>query len=233
MIARGDLGVEVSFARVPLIQKQIAAKCIEKAKPVIIATQMMESMIGNFRPTRAEATDVANAVLDGADALMLSGETSVGKYPVEVIRYMQQIIDYTEQNGFQYNREHDPKGMNINFLPDSICANACHMAEISRAKAIITFTHSGYTALRISSHRPNADIFGFTTNRALLRKLSLLWGVRAYSIDKYEDIDESIDFTIDFLKKEGLIKHDEIIVHVGSTPLHQKGQTNMVKLSYV
>ena len=233
MVARGDLGVEVSFDRIPLIQKDIVAKCIAKARPVIIATQMMESMINNFRPTRAEATDVANAVLDSADALMLSGETSVGKYPVEVIRYMQQIIDYTEQKGFVFNREHSSKEISSTFLPDSICANAAHLLEKTGANSIVTFTHSGYTASRISSHRPNASIYAFTSNRLLLPKLSMIWGVRAYHFKSYENIDDSIKHSIEYLKKEVLIKHGDLIVHVGSTPPYQKGQTNMMKLSNV
>ena len=233
MVARGDLGVEVPFDQVPLIQKEIVNKCIKTAKPVIIATQMMESMITNFRPTRAEANDVANAVIDGADTLMLSGETSIGKYPVEVIKNMQQIIDWTEKNGFQFNREHAPKDFSITFLPDSICYNACKMADQSNAKAIITFTHSGYTAFRISSHRPKADIFVFTRNKSLLRKMSLIWGVRAFYFDKYKNIDESINDSIEILKKKKLVKEEDVIVHIGSTPLHEKGQTNMLKLSYV
>lgn len=233
MVARGDLGVEVPFDRVPVIQKNIVKKCIEKAKPVIIATQMMESMIENFRPTRAEANDVANAVMDGADAVMLSGETSVGKYPVQVINTMQKLIDYTEQNGFIYNREHAPKTFNRTFLPDSICANACHMSSQVKSKAIVTFTHSGYTAFRVSSHRPKAHIFAFTHNKKILRKMSLAWGVRSFHFDKYEDIDESIGYSIDILKKEDLIHDDDLIIHVGSLPLYKRGRTNMMKLSYV
>ncbi len=233
MIARGDLGVEVDFDRVPLIQKNIIRKCIDHARPVIIATQMMETMISNFRPTRAEVNDVANAVLDGADALMLSGETSTGKYPVEVIRTMQQIINWTEENGGHYIREHAPAERSTSFLPDSICYNAVKMAQQTRADAIITFTHSGYTAVRISSHRPTTDIFAFTSNRRLLNSLSLLWGVQAYSIEPFDKIDEAIEHTISFLKKEGKIRDDQVVVHVGSTPLIKRGQTNMVKLSYV
>jgi len=233
MIARGDLGVEVAFDRVPLIQKTLLRKCINQGKPVIIATQMMESMITNFRPTRAEANDVANAVLDGADCLMLSGETSVGKFPVEVIRSMQQIISWTERNGFQFIREHAPKGLSKSFLPDSICYNACKMAEQSQAKAIITFTHSGYTAFRIASHRPDAYIFAFTSNRKILRILSLVWGVRAYYLDEYEEINSAIESSIHILLEKELIKEQDTIIHVGSIPLNKRGQTNMMKLSYV
>ena len=233
MIARGDLGVEVSFDRVPLIQKNIIRKCIDHARPVIIATQMLESMIHNFRPTRAEANDVANAVLDGADCLMLSGETSVGKYPAEVIRAMQSIIDWTEQNGSHYIREHAPKGLSTSFLPDSICYIAVKMAEQTEASAIITFTNSGYTALRIASHRPRARIFAFTPNMKLLPLLSPVWGVRVFYMEKFERIDEAINHSLRFLLSGKLISENDVVVHVGSTPMIKRGQTNMLKLSYV
>ena len=170
MVARGDLGVEVPFDQVPLIQKNLVSKCISRSKPVIVATQMMESMITNFRPTRAEANDVGNAVLDGADALMLSGETSIGKYPVEVVRSMQKIIDATE-TGYTYFRTNPPREFSRTFLADSICFAACNMAEQAHAQAIITFTHSGYTAFRIASHRPAAAIIAFTDNERIIRKL--------------------------------------------------------------
>ncbi|MFN8208793.1 MAG: pyruvate kinase [Bacteroidales bacterium] len=232
MVARGDLGVEVPYDRVPLIQKMLVKKCVQQAKPVIIATQMMESMITNFRPTRAEANDVANAVLDGADALMLSGETSVGKFPAGVIRAMQQIITYTEENAYKFNRQHTPPEFSRTFLPDSICANACAMAAQSQARTIVTFTFSGYTAMRIASHRPNATIFAFTRNEPLLHKLSLVWGVRAFYYDNSTEIDQSIKDTTDFLKKKEIIADNEVIIHVGSTPINARGQTNMIKLSY-
>jgi pyruvate kinase len=154
MVARGDLGVEMNFDKVPVIQKMIVDKCIEMSKPVIIATQMLESMVTNFRPTRAEANDVANSVLDGADALMLSGETSVGCYPVETIEAMQSIIDFTEANRNIFYRNHEPDTFSNNFLPDSLCYNACLMAQQTNAKAIIPFTFSGNTAIRLSSQRP-------------------------------------------------------------------------------
>lgn len=233
MVARGDLGVEISFDRVPLLQKKIVNMCISKAKPVIIATQMMESMINYFRPTRAEANDVANAVFDSADALMLSAETSVGKFPVETIKSMQQIIDWTENNGFPYNKEHAPKEDSEQFLAESVCYQACKTAYQTNAKAIITFTHSGYTAFKISSHRPEADIFAFTNNKSLLRKMSLVWGVRAFFCNDFDNIDTAISYSIDILKSKGLIKNDDIIIHVGSTPLNLRGSTNMIKISKV
>ncbi len=233
MVARGDLGVEVDFDRVPMLQKQIVEKCINQSKPVIIATQMMESMITNFRPTRAEATDVANAVLDGADTLMLSGETSTGKFPVGVIQSMQKIIDWTEDNGFKYFRNHPPKDFSRTFLPDSICYNACAMAEQTQAKAILTFTHSGYTAFRISSYRPKAGIFAFTVNKSLLPVLSLVWGVRAFESDEYQTMEAYINSSIQFLLSKNLIKHGDVIVSVGSMPLMERGKTNMLKLNYI
>lgn len=232
MVARGDLGVEVPFDQVPLIQKDLVKRCIAKGKPVIIATQMMESMITNFRPTRAEANDVANAVLDGADALMLSAETSAGKYPVEAVAAMQRIIDWTEKE-FVYNRENLPKENSRTFLPDSICLNACRMASQTNARAIVTFTYSGYTAFSISSQRPQADIFVFTRNKTLLRKMSLVWGVRAFYYDEHDTMDEAIRHSIEFLKKTGNISENDVVVHVGSTPFEEKGPTNMVKISYI
>ncbi len=233
MVARGDLGVEVPFDRVPLIQKKIVNRCISKAKPVIIATQMMESMITNFRPTRAEANDVANAVLDGADALMLSAETSVGKFPAITIRSMQQIIDWTENNGFPYNKEHAPQENTKRFMAESICYQACKTAHQTNANAIVTFTHSGYTAYKISSHRPEADIFAFTNNKILLRKMALVWGVRAFYCDDFNNMDEAIKYARQLLQKNNLVNKDNIIVSVGSTPLSEKGSTNMIKLGIV
>ncbi len=233
MVARGDLGVEVPFDRVPMIQKEIAAKCITQAKPVVIATQMLESMIANFRPTRAEANDVANAVLDGADAVMLSAETANGKYPVEAVKAMRQIIDWTEMHGFRYNRETLPDIRSRTFLPDSICLNACRMADQANAKAIVIFTFSGYTAMRISSHRPQAETFVFTRNKALVRKMALIWGAHAYHAEESDGIDDAIEQSIQNLKERGYIKKGDVVVHVGSTPFEEKGQTNMIKLSYV
>jgi pyruvate kinase len=233
MVARGDLGVEVPFDEVPLIQKLIVQKCINRSKPVIIATQMMESMITNFRPTRAEANDVANAVLDGADALMLSGETSVGKYPAETIYSMQKIIDYTEKNGTPFNKQHEPMEGTPTFHADSICYNATRTAQQINANAIIAFTHSGYTAYRLSSHRPEAGIYAFTNNEKLLRKLSLVWGVRAFYVKTYDKIDEAINESIRILRENNLIKDGDTLLHVGSTPLNLKGRTNMMKISYI
>jgi pyruvate kinase len=232
MVARGDLGVEVDFNRVPLIQKSIIKKCTEKSKPVIVATQMMESMITNPTPTRAEANDVANAVLDGADAVMLSGETSIGKYPVQTIHNMQMIIDSTEEV-FPFYRIHLPKKESKTFLADSICYNAVRLAEQVDAAAIITLTHSGYTAVRISSHRPRADIFTFTENRELIPNLSLVWGVRTFYFAECYHINDYIAYTEEFLVERKLVKKGDLVVHIGSIPISEKGKTNMMKLTRV
>ncbi|HSO87363.1 MAG TPA: pyruvate kinase [Draconibacterium sp.] len=233
MVARGDLGVEVSFDRVPMIQKLIVEKCIAKAKPVIIATQMLESMITNFTPTRAEANDVANAVLDGADALMLSGETSVGKYPVQTIQSMQKIISYTEAHGNIFNKQYIPVPESPTFHPDSICYNAVVLAQQTKAKAIVAITNSGHTVYRLASHRPEADIFAFTGNKKLLQKLSLVWGVRAFYIESFETINEIYLESIKILKMNHLIEDGDTVVHIGSIPLIQEGSANMIKLTQV
>jgi len=233
MVARGDLGVEVPFDEVPLLQKLIVEKCIMRSKPVIIATQMMESMIINFRPTRAEANDVANAVLDGADSLLLSGETSVGKYPVETINSMQRIIDYTENHGNPFNKQHSPREGTPTFLADSICYNASQLAQQVGATAIITFTHSGYTAIRISSHRPKSKIYAFTNNKKLLHKISMVWGIRPFYLNTYNDLDKAIHDSIKILKENKLLVKGDCVIHVGSTPLSLHGRTNMMKVSYI
>jgi len=234
MVARGDLGVEVSFNQVPTIQKIIVEKCIKAGKPVIIATQMLESMITNFRPTRAEATDCANAVIDRADALMLSGETSVGAFPVESIKAMQSIIEYTEENNDIFYLQHQPNEFSEDFLPDSLCYSASVMAKQTNARAIVTFTYSGYTAFQLSSYRPKADIFAFTGNQRLLRRLPLLWGIiKTYSIPLYNNIDEAIAHSIQVLKEHGILKKDDLVIHVGSTPMSKKEKTNMLKLTRV
>jgi len=233
MVARGDLGVEMNFDRVPVIQKMIVEKCIDLSKPVIIATQMLESMIVNFRPTRAEANDVANAVLDGADALMLSGETSVGQFPVETIEAMQSIIDFTENSRDIYYKNHVPDQFSSDFLPDSLCYNACLMAQQTNAKAIIPFTFSGNTAIRLSSHRPKAEIFAFTANKELLKQLPLLWGVSTFYFPLFDSIDKAVEYSIKHLVEKGLLEKGDMVIHVASTPITAKDRTNMIKLSRV
>ena len=185
MVARGDLGVEIPAHQVPLIQKQLVLKAKQARIPVIIATQMMESMIANLTPSRAEVNDVANAVLDGADAVMLSGETSVGNYPVQVIETMANIIKEMEKHSAMYNKEELPVKNSERFISDSICFNACRLSQRVEADAIITMSFSGYTAYKVSSQRPNTAIYVFTSNRTILSQLNLLWGVKAFYYDGY------------------------------------------------
>jgi pyruvate kinase len=231
MVARGDLGVEIPLEKVPLIQKMLVKKCIRAAKPVIIATQMMESMITNFSPTRAEVSDVCNSVIDGADALMLSAETSMGKFPVEVVHYMKRIVSQTEKTQSIYYREHEPDSQEPDFLPISVCYNACIMADKSKAKALIAMTNSGFTAFRLSSYRPKANVYIFTHNHFLLNQLSLVWGVRGFYYDKYVSTDETISDIQQCLKEDGYIDAGDLVINVASIPIGDKGSANMIKLS--
>ncbi|MFN3917513.1 MAG: pyruvate kinase [Flavobacteriales bacterium] len=234
MVARGDLGVEIPMQNVPLVQKMIVKKSLEHSRPVIIATQMMESMITNISPTRAEVTDVANAVMDGADAVMLSGETSVGKFPVKVIEAMGKIIDQIEDNYPElYHYERMPDKTHERFITNSICFNASRLASRVDADAIITMTHSGYTAFKVSSQRPRARVFVFSSNKRLLTSLSLVWGVKAFYYDKMVSTDHTIADIKYILKKEGYLKEGALVVNLASMPIEENGQTNMIKLSYV
>jgi pyruvate kinase len=233
MVARGDLGVEIPMENLPLIQKMLVKKCLEASIPIIIATQMMESMITNYNATRAEVNDVANSVMDGADAVMLSGETSVGAFPVRVIETVQKIISRVE--GFEgiYHKQHKSSSSKVRMISDAICYNACTMAEQTNASAIVGMTHSGYTAFRISSFRPKANIFIFTGNKALLNTLSLIWGVKGFFYDKLVRTDHTISDIKNILKKQGYISSDEVIINVASIPMHEFGRANMLKVSFV
>ncbi len=233
MVARGDLGVEVAMEEMPLIQKNIIEKSIQNAKPVIIATQVMESMIDMSRPTRAEITDVANGVLDGADAIMLSGETSVGKNPAKVVQTIDKIIRRTEQEDEIYHKHLLPDKSSKTFLSDAICFNACTIASEVGAKAINGMTYSGYTAFMLACNRPKADIHIFTSNKNLLNTLGLVWGVDVFYYNKFVSTDESIDDIIDILKKEDLVDIDDIIVSTASMPIMGRGRTNMLKISKI
>jgi pyruvate kinase len=233
MIARGDMGVELPAEKVPNIQKMIIRKARTFGKPTIVATQMMESMITSFSPTRAEVNDVANAVLDGADAVMLSGETSVGKYPVEVIKTMSRIVKEIENNDEIYHKEELPARSEERFITDSICFNATRLAQRVGAKAIITMTFSGYTAYKLSSQRPRGDIFVFTENRKILTQLNLVWGVKGYFYDKLGSTDQTIVDCQQFLKEKGVLNSGDYVINVASVPLEEKGKSNMVKLSQI
>jgi pyruvate kinase len=233
MVARGDLGVEIPYQNVPLIQKMIISKAISKAKPVIVATQMMESMLNSLTPSRAEVNDVANAVLDGADAVMLSGETSVGQYPVQVVQTMANIIKEMESHPSLYHKEELPPKGSPRFISDSICFNACRLAQRVEAKGIITMTYSGYTAYKIASQRPESQIYVFTSNRKILTQLNLVWGVRAFFYNKRISTDHTIADIKHLMKEEGYLQSGDVVINVASIPLEDLGGTNMLKLSYV
>jgi pyruvate kinase len=211
----------------------IVQKCRAAAKPVIIATQMLESMITTPRPTRAEVNDVANSVLDGADAVMLSGETSVGEFPLIVIETMQKIINNIEENSYPYNAAKNSKPHPDSPIADAICASSCNLAQQTDAVGIITMTSSGYTAFEIASYRPKAPIFTFTSNESLLNTLSLVWGVRGFYYDKFESTDSTIDEVNGTLKKNKLVKKGEVVVNTGSIPLAKRRRTNMLKVTVI
>ena len=234
MVARGDLGVEIPMQRVPLVQKDLIQRSRKQGKPVIVATQMMESMITNISPTRAEVNDVANAVMDGADAVMLSGETSVGAHPEKVIEAMGKIITSTEEFEGLYNHEIMPNNPESDrYISDSICFNACRLQQRTGTTAISTMTHSGYTAYKLSSQRPKANIFAFTSNKKLLTTLSLVWGVTCLYYDKNVSTDHTIADIKYILKKAGFIQNGDLVVNLASMPITDKGMTNMFKLSRV
>lgn len=233
MVARGDLGVEVPYQNVPLIQKMLIKKCFHFAKPIIVATQMLESMITNISPTRAEVNDVANAVLDGADAVMLSGETSVGKFPVQVIKTMANIVKEMETFDGIYNKEVMPDKNQARFISDSICFNACRLAQRVEADAIIAMSYSGYTAYKLASQRPKSQIYIFTSNKQILTQLNLVWGVKGFFYDSRVSTDHTIADIKYLLKKEGLVKEGDLIINIASIPLEENGKSNMLKLSTV
>ncbi|MBP6335179.1 MAG: pyruvate kinase [Bacteroidia bacterium] len=233
MVARGDLGVELPMEQVPVIQKMLVEKCIRASVPVIIATQMMETMITNNSPTRAEVNDVANSVMDGADAVMLSGETSVGRHPLKVVEYMSKIIATVEANAFRYNRNHQPDITSATFISDSVCYNACVMASQVGANAIVGMTRSGYTAYKVASQRPHAEIFIFTDVPALLSVLSLIWGVHGYFYDRTVSTDQTIVELQDILKDKKVLQKGDLVINLASVPLEDQGRTNMIKLGVV
>jgi pyruvate kinase len=235
MIARGDLGVELPVEDVPLIQKDIIKKCLHRAKPVIVATQMMESMIDRTKPNRSEITDVANAVLEGADAVMLSAETATGKYPKLVVETMTRIILKIEEQAYDYNRDEmlRPQPKSPSFLSDAICYNACKLAEDVNAEAIIGMTQSGYTGFMLSSYRPKSILYVFTKERSLVNQLSLSWGVRAFYYDEEESLDDIFFDQINILKQRAFLKNGDVVVSTGSTPVHLHLPTNVCKIAKV
>ena len=235
MVARGDLGVELPVEKVPMAQRDIIRKCIHRAKPVIVATQMMESMIDRVKPNRSEITDVANAVLEGADAVMLSGETATGKHPALVVETMRKIILEVERTEYRYNREEDlkPQPHSPSFLSDAICYNACKLANDAHADALIGMTQSGYTAFMLSSYRPKSPLYIFTKERSLVNQLSLSWGVRAFFYDEEESLDDIMFDQIKILKERGFVRPGDVVINTGSTPVNLHLPTNVLKIAKI
>jgi pyruvate kinase len=230
MVARGDLGVEIPAEEVPLIQKQLVLKAKKSRIPVIIATQMMETMITSLTPTRAEVNDVANSVMDGADAVMLSGETSVGQYPVQVIRQMSNIIRSVEDSSLIEVPQAPPHIRTKRYITKSICYHAATMANEIDAKVITTLTNSGYTAFQISAWRPSANILVFTSNKRILTQLSLLWGVKAFFYDKFVSTDETVGDLNQIAKKEGYLSKGDMVISLASMPIAAKGMVNTLRV---
>lgn len=235
MVARGDLGVELPVEQVPIIQKELIRKCMHRAKPVIVATQMMESMMDRTKPNRSEVSDVANAVLEGADAVMLSGETAMGDYPTQVVQTMVNIIKEAEKTLYDYNRDDilSPQPHSPSFLSDAICYSACKLANDTNARALIGMTQSGYTAFMLSSYRPKAPLYIFSKEKTLLAQLSLSWGVRAFYYGEEESLDDIIFDQINILKERGFLSKGDVVVNTGSTPVELHLPTNIVKVSTV
>jgi len=235
MVARGDLGVELPVEKVPMAQREIIRKSIHRAKPVIVATQMMESMIDHVKPNRSEITDVANAVLEGADAVMLSAETATGNHPALVVETMRKIILEVERTEYPYNREEDliPQAHSPSFLSDAICYNACKLAQDVNADAIIGMTQGGYTAFVLSSYRPRAPLYIFSKEKSLINQLSLSWGVRAFHYAEEESMDGIVADQHAILKERGFLKTDDVVVNTGSLPVEKHLPTNMLKITKV
>ncbi|MEZ4878455.1 MAG: pyruvate kinase [Flavobacterium sp.] len=233
MVARGDLGVEIPAHEVPLIQKKLIHRAKTARIPVIVATQMMETMITSLTPTRAEVNDVANSVMDGADAVMLSGETSVGNYPVQVIEKMTQIIEAVEDSPLIVVPQNPPHVRTKRFITKSICYHAAIMANEIKAKAISTLTNSGYTAFQISAWRPQAHILVYTSNKRILTQLNLLWGVNAFFYDKFVSTDDTVDDINLIAKDIGFVKNGDMLVNLAAMPVANKGMVNTLRISEI
>ena len=233
MVARGDLGVEVPAEGVPLIQKNLVLKAKAARIPVIIATQMMESMIDGLTPSRAEVNDIANSVMDGADAVMLSGETSVGKYPVEVIQTMRKIVIRVENSPLIRKYDQAPQNKNDRFITKSTCYHAALMATEIEAKAICTLTNSGYTAYQISAWRPDSSILVFTSNKRILSQLNLLWGVKCHYYDRFVSTDETVLDVNQIAKEKGYVKAGDSLVNLLAMPVANKGMVNTLRVSVI
>ncbi|MBI2859520.1 MAG: pyruvate kinase [Chloroflexi bacterium] len=230
MVARGDMGVELPLPKVPLVQKEIILKCNQAGKPVITATQMLESMVTSPRPTRAEVADVANAIFDGTDAVMLSAETSVGRHPVQSVRMMAQIareIDAALPYEKMLHEKHDSA---IGQTDDAIAFNACHAAHQLSAKAIVAFTHSGSTALRVSRYRPRAPIIATTPFEPVRRRLALSWGVYPYLVSGVRAVDDLFQRASETCVKAGLARKKDLVVVTAGIPTGIPGTTNLFKV---
>lgn len=232
MVARGDLGVEIPTEEIPVVQKMMIKRCNEVGKPVITATQMLDSMIRNPRPTRAEVTDVANAIYDGTDAIMLSGETAAGKYPVEAVKTMATIAKRTEQT-LDYNRILKENSKNNNTVTDAISHATCSTAVDLNASAIITSTSTGYTARMVSKFRPNCPIIATTNNEKVMRQLGLSWGVYTVKSEKAINTDEVIENSIDAAKNAKYINNGELVVITAGVPVGVSGTTNLIKVHVI
>jgi pyruvate kinase len=233
MVARGDLGVEVPAHEVPLIQKKLIHRAKTARIPVIVATQMMETMITSLTPTRAEVNDVANSVMDGADAVMLSGETSVGNYPVQVIEKMTQIIEAVEDSPLIQVPQNTPNVRTKRFITKSICYHAAIMANTIQGKAISTLTNSGYTAFQISAWRPHAHILVFTSNKRILTQLNLLWGVNAFLYDKFVSTDDTIEDINQIAKEKGYVEKGDMLINLAAMPVANKGMVNTLRVTEI
>jgi len=233
MVARGDLGVEIPAEEVPLIQKELVHKAKAHHIPVIIATQMMESMINSLTPTRAEVNDVGNSVLDGADAVMLSGETSVGKYPVQVIEQMSRIIRSVEDSDIIKVPLVTPFIRSLRYITNTICFHAAKMANDTNAKVITSLTNSGYAAFRISSYRPSSHILIFTSNKRLLTQLNLLWGVTTFYYDRFVSTDEVIEDINHVANEQGYVDMGDIMINLVSMPMQGKGMVNTLRVTEI
>jgi len=233
MVARGDLGVEIPAQEVPLIQKKLINRAKTARIPVIVATQMMETMITSLTPTRAEVNDVANSVMDGADAVMLSGETSVGNYPVQVIEKMTQIIEAVEDSPLITVPQNTPQVRTKRFITKTICHHAAQMANVIKAKGICTLTNSGYTAFQISAWRPSAHILVFTSNRTILTQLNLLWGVNAFFYDKFSSTDETVEDVNQIAKEKGFVEKGDFLINLAAMPVIDKGMVNTLRVSEI
>ena len=233
MVARGDLGVEVPAEQVPLIQKNLVLKAKAARIPVIIATQMMESMVDGLTPSRAEVNDVANSVMDGSDAVMLSGETSVGKYPVDVIQTMRKIVIRVENSPLIRKYDQAPQNKNDRFITKSTCYHAALMATEIEAKAICTLTNSGYTAYQISAWRPDSSILVFTSNKRILSQLNLLWGVKCHYYERFVSTDETVLDVNHIAKEKGYVKVGDTLVNLLAMPVANKGMVNTLRVSVI